>query len=265
MKRILFGLLACFFLFSTAFGEDYNREELKETLKKEYGLIWFGNVRDDVTGNWRLSECASKDTVDKYALDYYRAYFEDDKEIHGIINFTLKTTTRLRVFNGTILCDTLEYVDGEEHSAKTLFSGLLLTQKEIDIETGEVTDIEPEYDASSDDSVFSTFLSLVEPALQESFGENIKIDTDGNFLSISVWTDGASEEVIAAKLGNAAMIEDYGQLKGILQDLAGTLTKKAQEFVPGSHVLFSLLNDTNLDNVIMSFLDGEVYYDYLTE
>lgn len=265
MKKICLLLLSVLLVCSGVSAETIDKEALKEKVKDEHNLIWWGEVRDDVTGNWRLSECATTDTVDQYALDYYNAFFEDDKEIHGIINFTLRTTTRLRVFNGVISCDTLEYVDGEEHSAKTLFSGLLLTQKEINIETGEVTDIEPEYDTSSDDSDFSTFLSLIEPALQESFGENIKIDTDGNFLSISVWTDGASEEVIAAKLGNAAMIEDYGQLKGILQDLAGTLTKKAQEFVPDSHVLFSLLNDTNLDNVIMSFLDGEVYYDYLAE
>ena len=41
-------------------------------------------VRNDNTGNWRISLIAENIDMSEYALDYYKQYFTDDSEIHFI-------------------------------------------------------------------------------------------------------------------------------------------------------------------------------------
>ena len=45
--------------------------------------------------------------------------------------------TCIKVMSGLLFVDTYEYVDGEEHDANLMFSGMLLDSKIIDKETGE--------------------------------------------------------------------------------------------------------------------------------
>ena len=99
------------------------------------------SVRNDKTGKLRISLISDGATADKYALDYYKEMFEADDEIHAIVNFQLKTTTRISVMDGSLDVSTLEYVDGEEHDANQLFSGMLLAEYLINIESGEVEQI----------------------------------------------------------------------------------------------------------------------------
>lgn len=63
--------------------------------------------------------------------------FSSPEEIHGVWNATLGTTTCIKAMSGLLFVDTYEYVDGEEHDAKILFSGTLLDSKIVDIATGE--------------------------------------------------------------------------------------------------------------------------------
>lgn len=261
MKKIIFLLFTVIILGATVHAED--KETLKEQVKQEHNLIWLGEVRDDVTGNWRLSECATTDTVDQYALDYYNAFFEDDKEIHGIINFTLKTTTRLRVFNGVISCDTLEYVDGEEHSAKTLFSGDLLLQQEIDIATGEISTLEQNTDIYEGE--YGAFIISIEPTLNEAFGDNYTLSVEDGFLSIATWSDGFADVATLAKLGYSEAVQSYDSFKTTMHQASINVTESMRSFVPNGHLALSFLNDQDHDKVLLIYYDGEPYYDYVAE
>lgn len=101
------------------------------------------SVINDVTGKWRLSLIASSKDVTEYAVDYYNTLFSSDDEIHAIVNFTLKTTTCISVLYDGMLDITIhEYVDKEEHDANALFSGMLLKEYFIDIETGVIEEIQ---------------------------------------------------------------------------------------------------------------------------
>lgn len=101
------------------------------------------SVRHDTTGNWRISLIATQQTPDSYALDYYNTLFSSDDEIHAVVNFSLNTTTRISVlFDGVLDVTVLEYVDGEEHDAKELFGGSLLTEYWVHTDTGEVENIQ---------------------------------------------------------------------------------------------------------------------------
>lgn len=99
--------------------------------------LFDASVRNDVTGNWRLARIANSSPISDYAMEYYENMFSSDEEIHAIVNFTLNTTTCIKVMSGTLFSDTYEYVDGEEHDANLLFTGNLLDSKIINIETGE--------------------------------------------------------------------------------------------------------------------------------
>ena len=101
------------------------------------------SVRNDVTGNWKISLISDSATPDEYALDYYKTLFSSDDEIHAVINFALNTTNKISVLYGGILdVSVLEYVDGEEHDAKELFSGSLLNEYWVHTDTGEVEKIQ---------------------------------------------------------------------------------------------------------------------------
>lgn len=100
-------------------------------------------VLDDVTNNWKLCTTSNNNLInfEKYALDYYNNIFNNDSEIHAIVNFANKTTSKL-VSNGYNLYLTIyDYVKNEEHSAKTLFSGDILADYIIYLDNGDIEKI----------------------------------------------------------------------------------------------------------------------------
>ena len=106
------------------------RENIIGTSNKNYKDIDTSkpnSVRNDKTGNWRLSTVATTENIVEYTKSYYENNFSDDKEIHAIVNFTLNTTTKVSKVLDNILSVTVhEYVDKEEHDANELFSGMVL-------------------------------------------------------------------------------------------------------------------------------------------
>lgn len=98
-------------------------------------------VRNDKTGNWRISLIAENIEMQNCALDYYKHYFKDDKEIHAIVNFNYNTTTKISVVGNKLDVSVFEYVKKEEHDANLLFSGQLLKEYLVDKETGAVEEV----------------------------------------------------------------------------------------------------------------------------
>lgn len=105
-------------------------------------FLFSDSVRNDVTGNWRISLISDSATPETYALDYYNTLFSSDDEIHAIVNFSLNTTTKISVlYAGVLDVTVLEYVDGEEHDAKKLFGGSLLKEYWVHTDTGEIEEL----------------------------------------------------------------------------------------------------------------------------
>ncbi len=100
-------------------------------------------VRNDVTGNWRMTKIADIKYADfqDYAVDYYNKYFENDNEVHAVINFATNTTTCIKNLDGALYVTIHEYVDKEEHDANKLFSGMILNDYMIYGDTGEITSL----------------------------------------------------------------------------------------------------------------------------
>lgn len=125
----------------SSIGDSMN--DLKDVLNQNENLTWFGSVRNDTTGKWRLSEYASGDSQESFAADYYKAFFENNDEIHAVINMSLRTTARLQMINkNTIDVTIMEYVEDEEHDANVLFGGTLLKEYWVYLDTGNIEQIQ---------------------------------------------------------------------------------------------------------------------------
>lgn len=99
-------------------------------------------IKNDTTGNWRISAIAENVNMQEYALSYYQKYFTDDKEIHGIVNFNSNTTTKISVMGDMLDVTVYEYVDGEEHDADKLFGGMLLKQYFVYLDNGDIEEVQ---------------------------------------------------------------------------------------------------------------------------
>lgn len=96
------------------------------------------SVPNDVTENWKYITLSESTDFLEYALSYYNLYFENDKEIHAVVNFTNKTTTKISVFGDKLEITVHDYVDGEEHDAKIMFSGTPLANYIIYTDNGDI-------------------------------------------------------------------------------------------------------------------------------
>lgn len=96
------------------------------------------SVPNDVTENWKYITLSESTDFLEYALSYYNLYFGNDKEIHAVVNFTNKTTTKISVFGDKLEITVHDYVDGEEHDAKIMFSGTPLANYIIYTDNGDI-------------------------------------------------------------------------------------------------------------------------------
>lgn len=114
------------------------REALDDALG---GTTFYENVRNDVTGKWRVLVFCSAENIVDHAVEYYNAYFSADDEIHIAVNLGLKTTSVMNVSGGVMYVSVHEYIDKEEHDAKVLGGGDLLKSYTVNLETGEIEDV----------------------------------------------------------------------------------------------------------------------------
>lgn len=100
------------------------------------------DVRNDNTGNWKMSTLSETVSLEEYALSYQNEHMEED-EVHFIVNFAYNTTTSLNDLGGRLYVDITEYEDGEEHDANEIGSGMLL-QSYIVYPDGDIEEVEIE-------------------------------------------------------------------------------------------------------------------------
>lgn len=129
--------------------EDSSWDDLKEKDKivgvsdKDFSEVTKSKpseVRNDNTGNWRITKIAENIDIEEYALSYANLNMKED-EVHFIVNFNYNTTTWLNEMNGLLYVDVREYEKKEEHDAKKLGSGMLLKSYVI-FPDGDIQELE---------------------------------------------------------------------------------------------------------------------------
>ena len=103
-------------------------------------IDFYPSVKNDVTGRWRLAITDTSHPVRDYLISYYKKYFKSNDEIHGIINTTDGTTTRVSVLGSMLNVTVLTYIPGEENDAKILFGGDVISDEFYNKTTGQVAD-----------------------------------------------------------------------------------------------------------------------------
>lgn len=194
----------------------------REEFDKQFsdGTVIFDQViRNDKTGKWRMYRVTSSKNIVDYAVDYYKAYFSADDELHWVINFhpQQKSTTAIRVLDDMILDITIhEYIEDEEHDANELGGGDVIAEYYIDIETGK--QLSDEADECVGTVSNDELIEAVKEAIEGEIGQGEKITDvsfDGENLTVKVDLSGAdtthlTQELIAES--RASSITD-----GILQ------------------------------------------------
>lgn len=126
-------------------NETKKRENIIGTSNKDFAKLSDSkptSVINDKTGNWKLSRVSSSENVIEYVLSYYKNNFTNSNEIHFIVNFTLKTTTRVsRMLDNVLVVNIYEHVDKEELDANKLCTGMKLGEYWIYIDNGDIEKI----------------------------------------------------------------------------------------------------------------------------
>lgn len=117
---------------------DKKEKEVATASTLNFDIMFSSAFRNDTTGRWRKSLVSTNKEIQEYALDYYKQYFKSDDEVHVIYNFSLNTVNCLTVNGDTLFISITDYVDGEEHDAKSACGGTHLGDFQISIDSGEI-------------------------------------------------------------------------------------------------------------------------------
>lgn len=105
----------------------------------------YDSVRNDVTEKWKCLVIAENNfDITEYALSCYKNYFDSDETILAVINLTTKTSASISKVAGNLYVSQYEYVDGEEHDAKIMFSGTHLLDYIVYIDNGDIEEVTEE-------------------------------------------------------------------------------------------------------------------------
>lgn len=125
--------------------EKDEKQELKDKLKKEYGVIQLAPPENDKTGNLRVAGYTAAVAPQDIAAEYYKAYFESDSEIHCLWSNAYNTISRIALLDANTLDVTVhEYRDKEEHYADQILGGQVYEQYWVHLDTGEIEKIDTE-------------------------------------------------------------------------------------------------------------------------
>ena len=257
-------------------GKKTSKKKMKKKLKKKYALKFHKEVPNDTTGNWRWAEYESDTGFEQFSVDYYNAFVKDNSEVHIIINRKTNITYRLNCY-GHLYIMAMEYVPGEENDAVSMCTGYPLAQFEVDPETGtiesvDVSELQADYQApastaASSDSVVAAFADVARPIIAESYGDDCDVSADEtiNTVYIKCWKPGIAAASLYAKLGNAECIASAKVLKDGIATASKTYYDLLKEYDPTAHLVYAVMDDTNLDNTVLMFYDGICVYDFINE
>ena len=121
--------------------EHRTGDEIIGISDKDFGdlhAVYYESVNNDTTGNWRLAVISENVDIQDYIFSYYQKYFKADEEVHGIVNLGRNVTTRINKSGNWLLVSEYDYVDGEEHDAKILYSGTPLQSYIVYTDNGDI-------------------------------------------------------------------------------------------------------------------------------
>ena len=119
--------------------EEDEKQALKDDMIQKYHLVVLAGPHDDKTGKLHVAGYTAVVHPQDIAEEYYKAFFEDDSEIHCLWSNAYNTISKISLIDSNTLDVTVhEYRDKEEHYADQILGGQVYEQYLVHLDTGEV-------------------------------------------------------------------------------------------------------------------------------
>lgn len=127
----------------TVAAEEDEKQALKDDMKQKYNLVVLAGPHDDKTGKLHVAGYTATVYPQDIAEEYYKAFFEDDSEIHCLWSSAYNTISKISLIDDNTLDVTVhEYRDKEEHYADEILGGQVYEQYLVHLDTGEVEKVD---------------------------------------------------------------------------------------------------------------------------
>lgn len=127
--------------------------------------------------------------------------------------------------------------------------------------TAEPTEAPATSEASSTDEVTTeSIASLIHLATKDNF-DDVDVSVDGDVITVNIKQNGIAADFYALTQGDADVKDTWDQLVQNQVSLCDQFKKSASDLGRDDIIfIVQLLNDANPDNVLLSVVDGTVYY-----
>lgn len=127
--------------------------------------------------------------------------------------------------------------------------------------TAEPTEAPASSEASSTDEVSTdSIASLVKLAVKDNF-DDVDVSVDGDVITVNIKQNGVAADFYSLTQGDANVKDAWDQLVQNQVSLCDQFKKSSSDLGRDDVVfIVQLLNDVNPDNVLVSVMDGTVYY-----
>lgn len=127
--------------------------------------------------------------------------------------------------------------------------------------TAEPTEAPATSEASSTDEVTTeSVATLVNLATKDNF-DDVDVSVDGDVITVNIKQNGIAADFYALTQGDADVKDTWDQLVQNQVSLCDQFDKSASDLGRDDIIfIVQLLNDANPDNVLLSVVDGTVYY-----
>lgn len=123
--------------------EEDEKQALKDDMIQKYHLVVLAGPHDDKTGKLHVAGYTAAVYPQDIAEEYYKAFFEDDSEIHCLWSNAYNTISKVSLIDSSTLDVTVhEYRDKEEHYADEILGGQVYEQYLVHLDTGDVEKVD---------------------------------------------------------------------------------------------------------------------------
>lgn len=105
------------------------------------------------------------------------------------------------------------------------------------------------------------YLSVLDSTLQENYPNHYSIGTEESTITVNIWETGLTE---SAMIMDAADISGWEMFKTGISSMASDFYAGLSDVgIEDKHLIINVLNDNNLNNAILSYMDGVCTYDMM--
>ncbi len=117
--------------------------------------------------------------------------------------------------------------------------------------------------SGNDEEALDRYLASIEYPLEQSWGSsNFRIEQGDQMIRVFLWQEGIVSDLVSVVGGDKQAATDYEDFKEIMREFAQQQYDILQQSgLSGYHISLNMLNDTNREDVLLTYLDGEEVYD----